>query len=143
MDLFHSINELYYELVLENLRAMNRTKLYNNLTYNSLLYLEVIQYNENCTPSFLAESLNVARSAVTIKVNELVAKGLVIKTPSTTDKRVYHLKVSSEFNEEYSSYDQSILSAIKEIEEHFDEKEIAGFTKMLDIIKKNYGRETS
>lgn len=33
--------------------------------YNSLLYLKVIQYNENCTPSFLAETLNVARSAVT------------------------------------------------------------------------------
>lgn len=141
MDLFRSINELYYELVLENLRSMNKDKLYNNLTYNSLLYLEVIQLNENCTPSFLAETLHVARSAVTIKVNELIAKGLVIKTPSQEDKRVYHLKVSPHFTEEYTAYDKSLQSAIQEIEENFDDKEIAGFIRMMEIIKKNYGRE--
>ncbi|MGM9986164.1 MAG: MarR family winged helix-turn-helix transcriptional regulator [Bacillaceae bacterium] len=138
MKLVQAMDEYYYELLLKNLRAMNKDKVYKNLTYNSLLYLEVILFNENCTPSFLADTLHVARSAVTVKVNELVAKGLVIKTASETDKRVSYLKVNPEVAKDYKMIDESLMAAYKEIEQRYSEAEINTFIEMLGIIKKHY-----
>ncbi len=138
VKLIHAIDEFYYELILKNLRAMNKDEVYGNLTYNSLLYVEIIMYNKNCTPSFLADTLHVARSAVTVKINELVAKGIVIKTPSDLDKRVTYLSVSPEVSGDYKLIDESLTKAIDEIETRFSSNEISAFTEMLHIIKKHY-----
>ncbi|MED3728381.1 MarR family winged helix-turn-helix transcriptional regulator [Priestia filamentosa] len=138
MELMHAVDKFYYEWILKSLRSMNKENAYKDLTYNSLLYLEIILYNENCTPSFLADTLHVARSAVTVKVNELVSKGLVIKTPSKTDKRVSYLKASSEVAEDYKRIDKSLLAAVKEIEETYSQAEIRAFTEMLEIMQKHY-----
>lgn len=138
MKLLHALDEFYYEQVLKSLRERNQSKLYGNLTYNSLLYMEVILYNENCTASFLAETLQVARSAVTVKVNELVEKGIVIKTPSATDKRVNYLRVSPEVADDYKQLDQKMNQAIAEIEECFSASEVASFIDMLAIIRKHH-----
>lgn len=138
MKLFQEIDSFYYNLALKNLRAMNKDNLYKNLSYNSLLYLEVILYNENCTPSFLADTLHVARSAVTVKVNELVSKGLVIKTANQTDKRVIHLKVSPEVLKDYEDIDATLLKATREIERDFSDSEVELFIHFLQIISKHY-----
>lgn len=138
VKLLHALDEFYYEQILKSLREMNQNKVYGKLTYNSLLYLEVILYNKKCTASFLADTLHVARSAVTVKVNELVAKGIVTKTPSNTDKRVSYLAVSPEIVADYKQMDQSLNQAIAEIEERFSETEIASFIDMLGIIRKHH-----
>lgn len=138
MKLFQEIDSFYYNLALKNLRAMNKDNLYKNLSYNSLLYLEVILYNENCTPSFLADTLHVARSAVTVKVNELVSKGLVIKTANQTDKRVIHLRVSPEVLKDYEDIDATLLKATREIERDFSDSEVELFIHFLRIISKHY-----
>ncbi|MEC1671242.1 MarR family winged helix-turn-helix transcriptional regulator [Bacillus mojavensis] len=140
MNLMYALDKSYYEWALKNLRAMNKDNVYKNLTYNSLLYLEMILYNENCTASFLADTLHVARSAVTVKINELVSKGLVIKTPSKTDKRVSYLKVSPAVAKDYKRIDDSLLAATKEIEQTYSKEEIKAFTEMLEIIQKHYMR---
>ena len=138
MKLLHALDEFYYEQILKTLREMNQGKVYGNLTYNSLLYLEVILYNENCTASFLAETLCVARSAVTVKVNELVEKGIVTKTPSVTDKRVNYLRVSPEVADDYKQLDRTLNDAIAEIEDRFSASEIASFIEMFEIIRKHH-----
>lgn len=138
MNLVQAIDKFYYEQILKTLREMNQDKVYGNLTYNSLLYMEVILYNENCTASFLADTLHVARSAVTVKVNELVTKGIVTKTPSLTDKRVNYLRVCPEIVEDYQKLDQSLTEAIAEIETQYSAPEIASFIEMLEIIRKHH-----
>ncbi|WP_366249732.1 MarR family transcriptional regulator [Terribacillus aidingensis] len=138
LKLFQEIDSFYYKLALKNLRAMNKDNLYKNLSYNSLLYLEIILYNKNCTPSFLADTLHVARSAVTVKVNELVAKGLVIKSNSPTDKRVIHLRVSPEVIDDYKEIDKTLIKATREIERNFSDSEVELFIQFLQIISKHY-----
>ncbi|VDG98431.1 Uncharacterized protein conserved in archaea [Lysinibacillus sphaericus] len=138
MKLIHALDEFYYEQILKSLREMNHNKVYGNLSYNSLLYMEVILYNENCTASFLADTLHVARSAVTVKVNELVSKGIVTKTPSVTDKRVNYLNVTPKIVEDYKRMDHSLTQAITEIEDRFSSSEISSFVDMLGIIRKHH-----
>lgn len=138
MKLLHALDEFYYEQILKNLREMNQNKVYGDLTYNSLLYLEIILYNKNCTASFLADTLHVARSAVTVKVNELVSKGIVTKTPSSTDKRVSYLNVSPGIADDYKQMNKPLNQAIAEIEYRFSETEITSFIEMLGIIRKHH-----
>ncbi|WP_432353799.1 MarR family winged helix-turn-helix transcriptional regulator [Sporosarcina sp. A2] len=138
MKLIHALDQFYYEQILKSLRQMNHNNVYGNLTYNSLLYMEVILYNEKCTASFLADTLHVARSAVTVKVNELVAKGIVTKTPCSTDKRVNYLSVSPEIGEDYKQLDVALNHAIAEIEDRFSASEVASFVDMLGIIRKHH-----
>ena len=141
MKLREALDEFYYEMMLQTLKQMNKGQLYGNLTYNSLLYLEIILYNEKCTPSFLAETLHVARSAVTVKINELVSKGLVFKIPCESDKRVTYLQVSSEVAEDYQLMNVPFTKAMEEIDAQYSDAEISSFIKMLAIIKKHHNEQ--
>ena len=87
MDLKKACDQFYLDLIINELRLMNSTNTSNNITYNSLLYLDIIGYKKNCTVSYIADVLNVAKSAVTLKVKELEKMGLVKKTQSEEDKR--------------------------------------------------------
>lgn len=60
-----------------------------SLPYADILQLFIIRHKDKMTISDLADYMRLSRPAVTQKVNELVKKGLVIKTQSAQDKRVF------------------------------------------------------
>ena len=57
-----------------------------SLPYADILQLFIIRHKDKMTISDLADYMRLSRPAVTQKVNELVKKGLVIKTQSEQDK---------------------------------------------------------
>ena len=72
MDLRDSLNRYYYDVTVSDLRQISRTG-GGELSYNSIMYLDVISYQRaqgECTVSTLANTLHITKSAVTIKVNE-------------------------------------------------------------------------
>lgn len=79
MDLPDKINHFYYHMALYELQLMSGGDFYNGLSYNSLLYLNVIGQMKDCTVSRLADALCITRAAVTLKVNELVKQGLSLE----------------------------------------------------------------
>ena len=91
------MKSFYYSNALCDLRLMNEKIRDNNLTYNSLLYLELINIMDGkCTVSKLAEMLNVSKPGVTLKLNELCKHDYVIKTQGKEDKRKSYLSVNIE-----------------------------------------------
>lgn len=96
MTITDKMNSFYYHMSLYELQMMNGSDYFNGLSYNSLLYINVIEQLEDCTVSKLAQALHITKSAVTIKINELVRQKLVLKEQSSMDKRVYYLKLSPE-----------------------------------------------
>ena len=60
--------------------------------------------------------LHIATSAATLKVKELEKLGLVSKTQSEEDKRVYYLTVNEAVRAEYKAYDQSLYAALDQVE---------------------------
>lgn len=83
MDLRDSLNRYYYDVTVSDLRQISRTG-GGELSYNSIMYLDVISYQRaqgECTVSTLANTLHITKSAVTIKVNELERLGMVTKIP--------------------------------------------------------------
>ena len=107
MKLIDEVNHFYYKMSLYELKIMNEGDFYNGLSYNSMLYLNVIFQTKECTVSKLAESLNITKSAVTLKINELLKDNVVVKEQSQQDKRVFFIKLSPNIEKTFSIYSKS------------------------------------
>lgn len=135
MELRKSLDTFYYSTALCDLRLMNKQFVDENITYNSLLYIELIYtMNGTCTASKLAELLNVSKPGVTLKLNELLKQGLITKTPDPNDKRKNYLTVNEEAIPQYKVFRRQDSEAIKRIAERYTPEEIRKFCEMLDII---------
>lgn len=135
MELKKALDAFYYSTALCDLQLMNRQFVEKNITYNSLLYLELIfSIKGKCTASRIAELLHVSKPAVTLKINELIRQGLVIKIPDPDDRRQNLLKVNEDAVPKYKIYRKQDNEAIARIKEHFSGEDIQKFCKMLDII---------
>ena len=135
MDLRKALDAFYYSTALCDLRLMNKQFIDENITYNSLLYIELIYtMNGTCTASKLAELLNVSKPGVTLKLNELLRQGLITKTSDPNDKRKSYLSVNDDAMPQYKVFRRQDSEAIKRITDRFTPEEIGKFCEMLDII---------
>lgn len=135
MELRKSLDTFYYSTALCDLRLMNRKFVDESITYNSLLYIELIYtMNGTCTASKLAELLHVSKPGVTLKLNELLRQGLITKTPDPNDKRKNYLSVNEDAIPQYKVFRRQDSEAIKRITDRFTPEEISKFCEMLDII---------
>ena len=135
MNLRDSLNAFYYSNALCDLQLMNRQFSSPTITYNSLLYLEIIYSMQGkCTASKLADMLCVSRPGVTKKLNELIEQGLIIKTPDPNDRRKYFLTVNEDTAPQYRIYRQQDDLAVKTITERYSEEDIKKFSDMLQIL---------
>ena len=135
MDLRKALDTFYYSTALCDLRLMNKHFVDDNITYNSLLYIELIYtMNGTCTASKLADLLHVSKPGVTLKLNELLRQDLIKKTPDPNDKRKYYLSVNDDAIPQYKVFKRQDSEAIKRITNKFTAEEIDKFCNMLDII---------
>lgn len=136
-----AIDRLYYMLTLHELRQMHRNTYYANITYNSMLYMDLIHYTSPCTVSTLADALHITKSAVTLKVADLIKQGLVVKTQSDKDRRVYYLCLSPAAAHMYKQYDARLTRAIGRLEGQYRQAEIETFCQMLEQLSADYMEE--
>lgn len=135
MNLRKALDAFYYSTALCDLRLMNKKFVDENITYNSLLYLELIfSMNGKCTASKIAELLFVSVPAVTLKINELIRQGLVTKTVDPNDRRKNYLSVNEAAIPKYKVYRRQDAEAIQRITDKYSEDDIQKFCEMLDII---------
>ena len=136
MSIVEEINEFYYRMAIYELEMMNGTDYYHGLSYNSLLYLNIIDQMEACTVSKIAEILHITKSAVTVKVNELVKQGLVVKEQSTEDKRVFYLRLNEDMDKIMKNYDHIFAKIEERLKEKYRDEELETFGKILQEICK-------
>lgn len=141
MNLKDAINAFYYDMTLNELRRMNSSKVFPTVSYNTLLYLDLIDMTENCTVSKLADILHISKSAVTIKMGELLKQNLVEKRRDETDKRIHCLTVNTAAVEEYRSYEGSLKRAIEKLEREYSKEEIRQFCTVLASFRQAYLKE--
>ena len=120
----------------------NRT--FDKYSYHDNLYVDLIRNHQNeYTSTQIADLLKVSRPAVTQKINDLIKKGLLKRTQSKTDKRVYYLSLSDEKLQE----DNYFFDKNTEIEEIIIEKygyeKIDIFCEMLEFISEEFLQQHS
>lgn len=141
MEIINSINKFYYELSIQELKLMSKNEQYNKMSHNTMLYLNIISFKENCTVSMLSEILNITKSAVTIKVNELVTKGYLKKIQSKSDKRIHYIKLSDSMQNIFDDYDNFIYRTFDKIKSMYNEEQINNFCEIMNFISEKASEE--
>lgn len=138
MNITDAVNAFYLKITVRELSMLNQRPGLANITYHSMMYLDLIAYQKNCTVSYLAETLRVSKAAVTIKVNELERLGLVEKTQSRQDKRVYYLTVNEDVRERCQIFDTVLHGLDKWIPAHYTSEEVEAFCRILNEVSERY-----
>lgn len=82
--------------------------------------------------SKLAELACVTKPTVTVRINSMVKRGLVVKVPSETDGRVVHIELSESTREAYRK-EWSVFSDIAEgLRSRFGDSRLDEFVEMID-----------
>ena len=143
MNLRDELSAFYYSTALCELKLMNSGICNDNISYNSLMYLEIIySMHGRCTPAKLSRMLCISKPGVTAKVNELEKLGLIIKTPDPDDGRQVRLSINEEALPKYRIYRRQDEDAIRTITERFSEEDVEKFSQMLRIITEMNYRDT-
>ncbi|MDR1250271.1 MAG: MarR family winged helix-turn-helix transcriptional regulator [Treponema sp.] len=131
MTFVEAMNYFYYRSSLGELRWMQRENYSFGLSYHSMLCLNIIAGLPDCTVSRLAEMLGISTPGITEKVNGLVRKGLVEKTQSEKDRRVFLIKLKPEIKAVYESWDRISAELETRLLEKYSKEEIMLFSKIL------------
>ena len=143
MNLEKALNSFYYSTALCELKLMNNDFEDNKITYNSLLYLDLIfNMNGKCTASKIAKLLYVSKPAVTLKINKLIKSGLVRKEQNPKDARQNLLFVNEEAVPMFKIYRKQDKEAISKICNNYSKEDIDKFCEMLNIISEINFKET-
>ena len=77
---------------------------------------------------------HITKSAVTIKINELVRQKLVLKEQSSMDKRVYYLRLSPEIANIMGLYDEIFQKVESDLRTKYTEEQLELFGDILQTI---------
>ena len=131
MSFSEDMSYFYYRSSISELKTMHGGDYSPGLTYHSMLYLNIIAGTPDCTVSKLAEILHISRSAVTIKVNELVKRGYVEKKQSAEDGRVWRLLLTPQLNDVYAMFNKVSEGIEAHLRAKHSEDEIKLYGQML------------
>lgn len=102
------------------------------LTYINILHLYIISHTEKITVSELANKLKMSRPAITQKINDLEKLGMIVKTRSNEDKRVFYISLSKELKEILK--EPKMATVLDAVEEKFPEEKKEVFKEILDFM---------
>lgn len=143
MDIRKGLASCYYENTISDLRRLSR-KTQEELSYNSMIYLEVIAFLEEqrgCTVTGLARALHVSVPAATMKVNGLQQQGLVRKVRGESDKRVSYLTCTDQVKDIFQAYDRPFERACRRVEREFSVEEQELFCRILQVFTEEYTKD--
>ena len=99
--------------------------------------VDVIYLLGSPTVTQLAEVLGISQPNATYKVNNLVAKGYVVKTVSEEDKRETRLQVCDRFYKYYGDMDHFSDKAVAALENEYSPEALELFAQMLRSLAKH------
>ncbi len=102
--------------------------------------VDVIYLLGEPTISQLAEALGISQPNATYKVNNLAAKGYVIRVPSEDDRRECRLKLGPKFSQYFNGSTAFIDQAVDELNEEFTAEELATFEKVFRKFSESLDR---
>lgn len=138
MDDIERLRRMELESSLNELRRIGKGPL-GNMNFQDMLYLDIIHYNDGCTASYIADSLGIARSAVTVRLNRLERNGWVSRTRSEADGRQYVLSLTGDALEVYDSMVTEMEKAMRALRERYPKGDVDRFMEMLEFLTDRFG----
>ncbi len=126
------IERLFQAYILSDLRYSNQID--STLSYTDVLYICMIGGNPRCTASWIADTLGIARSAVTVRLNRLEEKGILVRRKNPDDGRVQFLDISDKYRQDMDEMYSEFGGIEEGLRSRFSEDEVAAFEKIIDYI---------
>jgi DNA-binding MarR family transcriptional regulator len=142
MNLVECVEQMYVSIVINELKRMRTGGLYRGVSYNGLLYMDLIRHMDNPTVSSIAQTLGVAKSSVSQKVSELESRGLVNRCRDELDGRVSHVSIAPEAIEDVSAIDAPIRAAMESLSDNYHERDINTLCEMITSVARALDAQT-
>lgn len=139
MGLEQELERFYSSVRMSELRFSGRFG--SDVDYRSLLYLDLIRYEEGCTASKISEMLGVDKSTVSKKIDSLVARGMAVKVRDPDDGRIQRLALSEEWRTMYDENDAPYDRVLERLETELSNSEKAVVCRALGIFSEELDRE--
>ena len=134
--LAREIEDLYKQFRLNNYRSMfgRIREKDGSLSATEAYAVDVIYLLGTPTITQLAETLGISQPNATYKVNNLVAKGYVVKAISEDDRRECRLQLGPKFYHYFADSNRFIDRAAEELTQKFSPEELETFSAVLRAL---------
>lgn len=124
--LYRQFRLLHYRKLFGQIREKD-----GSLSATEAFAADVIFLLDEPTVTQLADTLGISQPNATYKVNNLSAKGYVLKMNSEDDRRECRLQVSEKFHNYYDTSDSFLHAALEKLRGQYTQEELALFESML------------
>lgn len=100
-------------------------------SYVDLVVIDLILFNENCTPSLISEKLGVAKSAITVRLKHLEKEGYICRKINENDRRSYILTLTQKALDIYAPLNDLFNEFERNLRFEFNEEELELGRKMI------------
>ena len=105
--------------------------------------VDVIYLLQQPTIKEFADCLGISQPNATYKINHLIQKGYVEKTPSLEDRREIHLHVTEKYMRYWNESSSTMHRALKILEARFSKEEMTVFARMLETLAEALPKDPS
>ena len=127
--LYNNFRLTHYKSLFGSIREKN-----GSLSATEAFAADVIYLLGNPTIKQFADCLGISQPNASYKINNLVAKGYVIRTQSDDDRRESRLQLSDKFYHYVGPGNDLIANAADKLSSRFSEEDIARFEEMLGVL---------
>ena len=96
--------------------------------------VDVIYLLHEPTIKEFADCLGISQPNATYRVNHLIQKGYIQKTPSLEDRREAHLHVTEKYMRYWNEGHDAINRSLQMLQDRFSPQEIDTFTRILQAL---------
>ena len=141
--MFYGITKCYEQFRLISYRSLFRLlrERDGSLSATEAFAVDVIYLLRGPTLKEFADCIGISQPNATYKVNNLIKKGYIQRTPSTPDRREAHLHVTDKFRRYCAECNSTLARACRALRDRFSPEEIGTFTRMLDTLSDTIDQE--
>lgn len=137
MDVREETDRFFWAMMMNEIGSKDR---FRDVSYQSLLYLDLVKYSGRCTVGSIAEVLGLDKSTVSRKVDSLVEEGLISKERDPDDGRIQILRPGPGWGELYDAMDEPYYRGIARISSELSPEEVQAFCKGLRMMSEELER---
>lgn len=108
-----------------------------DVSYQDLLYMDIIYFHPETTVSYISDVLNIAGTAVTVRLNRMEKNGWITRTRSESDHRQYIISLTGEAMEMYREYEGEWSARMDVLCEKYSKSKADELLDMLETLTRN------
>jgi len=101
----------------------------------TFFWLTLIEQYDNRSMSALAKTLNISKTQITPKIDELVKDGLLMRVPDENDRRVLRIVLTDEGKDLIKKSNKTVKEGMNQLLSPLNPKELEELGKSIEVIK--------